>query len=332
VEPLNVGVVGCAAIAARMVIPAMMQSPHYNLVAVASRQQEKATDYATRFNCEAIVGYDALLQRTDINMVYIPLPTALHPEFAIKAFKAGKHVLLEKSLAVNYAEAREIVAAADTNKRLVQENFMFAFHRQFKLIKDILESGQLGELRCLRSSFGFPPFPDKENIRYQKELGGGALLDAGAYTIKIANLLLGSSLSVDAASMIIDEERNVDMHGSIYLTDANGIAFQSAYGFDHFYQCNLEIWGSKGKLTADRIFTAGPGIKPGIKIEFAGKTDTPDIEPDNHFLNLLENFSDTVQSGNFEKPHKDILNQANLLQEVRDRAKKTFSKKLAYDC
>lgn len=307
-----------------MVIPAILESPHYRLTAVASRQESKAKEFAGRFKTEAITGYQELLDRPDIEVIYMPLPTSLHLEWAVKSVRAGKHVLIEKSLAGSYADALAIVEAARENNRVVRENFMFAFHRQFRIIREIIAAGRLGAVRNIRSSFGFPPFPDEKNIRYQKELEGGALLDAGAYTVKIAQLLMGKKVTLAASSMTFDKAKQVDIHGSLYLTDDQAIGFQGAYGFDNFYQCNLEIWGSKGKLSAYRIFTAGPGVAPVIRIETAEGAEEVNIEPDNHFLNLLEDFYQTIQSGHFELEYEAVLNQAKLLQEVRDQSVKAF--------
>jgi predicted dehydrogenase len=123
-----------------------------------------------------------------------------------------------------------------------------------------VDGGQIGELRCVRASFGFPPFPDAGNIRYQPELGGGALLDVGAYPIKISQILLGENLSVTAAKTFVDSEKCVDIWGGGFLSQNDGPLFSEiAFGFDHHYQCGIELWGSRGKLTANRLFTAPPG-------------------------------------------------------------------------
>jgi predicted dehydrogenase len=319
-NPLRVGVMGCASIAERMVIPAILQTPGLMLHSIASRDPEKADRFASRFDARPVYTYEELADSPDINLIYMPLPTALHLEWAVRCLEAGKHVLLEKSLACNLAEAETIVNAARKKRLLVRENFMFAWHRQFSVLKEILASGRLGEIRCIRSSFGFPPFPDASNIRYSSELGGGALLDAGAYTVKVANLLLGEQVKIKACSMNFDTVRGVDLHGGIFMTAPGGVVVETAFGFDHFYQCNLEVWGSKGKLSANRIFTAGPGVKPQISLEFQGNTEHIEIEPDNHFANLLAGMVTQIQAGDFEPDYREILLQASLLHDCREMA------------
>ena len=319
-KKINIGVLGCASIADRMVIPAIKTSEHFKLIAVASRTIEKGRAYAEKFDCEFILGYENLLLRDDIDAVYIPLPTGLHFEWAIKALESGKHILLEKSLACTFAEAQKIISVAREKNLLVQENFMFEYHRQFELIKNILNEGVLGSLRCIRSSFGFPPFKDSDNIRYQANLGGGALLDSGAYTVKIASILTEDRPQIIAASLTNDESKGVDIFGGIMMKFPNGCIVETAFGFDHFYQCNLEIWGSQGKLTADRIFTAGPGISPKITIETAISNKVIEVEPDNHFVNLLNHFAAQIIDRTFDEAYNAILLQAELLEEIKQAA------------
>ena len=319
-KPLQVGVMGCASIAERMVIPAILESENLQLHTVASRDLSKAEKYAQKFGCLATEGYESLLHNSEIDLIYMPLPTSLHHHWAVLALKSGKHVLLEKSLACNLPETTEIIHAARKAGKLVKENFMFAYHAQMNKIREILSSGRLGQIRCIRSSFGFPPFPDASNIRYSKELGGGALLDAGAYTLKVASELIGENLSVGSASLSVDQKKGVDLFGGIFLTAPGGIVIETAFGFDHFYQCSLEIWGNRGKLTAERIFTAGPGISPKIRIEENGNQEIIEIAADNHFLNLLNAMTSVIESGDYENEYRAVLYQAALLEETRQKA------------
>lgn len=312
-KKLRTGILGCAKIAERMVLPAIQQSDYLKAVVVASRSLEKARYYGEKFDCEYVEGYEALVERDDIDVVYMPLPTGLHLDWAIKCLENGKHLLIEKSLALNYNEAEQILNLAEEKKLLVQENFMFCYHRQFKFVKKIIEDGQLGALRCIRSSFGFPPFPDADNIRYQKELGGGALFDAGAYTIKIAQLLAGFDVEVKAGCLSYDKDRGVDIFGSLFLQNNRGVAIETSFGFDNYYQCELEVWGSKGKLTADRIFTAGPGITPTITVETAAGKQVYQIESDNHFLNLINDFGRSIVDESLKPKYGEVLNQARLM-------------------
>ncbi|MCB0401914.1 MAG: Gfo/Idh/MocA family oxidoreductase [Flavobacteriales bacterium] len=319
-DRLRIGVLGCANIAGRSVIPAIKQVESLELVAVASRTRSKAEEYAQLFDCEAIEGYQALLDRDDIDVIYMPLPTGLHEEWVMKALQARKHVHIEKSLAMNYDEAQRMVDMARSKGLLIMENFMFLYHRQHDFVKELIAKGEIGELRCFRSSFGFPPL-DKDNFRYDKALGGGALLDAAAYTVRVSQLFLGNDLWVEAATLN-NHGAEVDIYGGAFLKSDNGLFSEVAFGFDNFYQCNYEIWGSHGKITAQRSFTPGPDFKPVITLEKQGGTEHFEVEAENHFINILKEFVRSVSENELEPKYEEILNQARLLQELKDKSNK----------
>jgi dTDP-3,4-didehydro-2,6-dideoxy-alpha-D-glucose 3-reductase len=315
---LKIGVLGCANIAKRSVIPALKSIADFELVAIASRTQTKADEFANEFDCEAIEGYQNLLDRKDIDTIYMPLPTGLHEEWVIKALNAGKHILIEKSLAMNYDSAHRMVELAREKGLLIMENFMFLYHGQHQFVKDLIAKGEIGELRCFRSSFGFPPL-DTDNFRYNKELGGGALLDAAAYTVRASQLFLGNDIWVEGATLN-NINTEVDLFGGAYLKTENGMFAEVAFGFDNFYQCNYEIWGSKGKIIAQRAFTPGVEFKPTITLEQQSEVFNYEVDPENHFVNILNEFKRCVLEKDVETKYEEILNQSRLLQELNDKS------------
>ena len=137
-QKIKIGVLGCASIAERSVIPAILSIPVFELIAVSSRSAEKANKFAQQFNCEAVVGYQNLLNRKDIDVIYIPLPTGLHEEWVLKTLAAGKHILIEKSVASNYFSAKKMVEMARKKGLLLMENFMFLHHQQHQLVKQLI--------------------------------------------------------------------------------------------------------------------------------------------------------------------------------------------------
>jgi dTDP-3,4-didehydro-2,6-dideoxy-alpha-D-glucose 3-reductase len=320
---INIGVLGFATVAKRSIIPAIIDlKEHFTLKGVASRTEDAAKACAVQFNTEPYVGYDVLLNSGQLDAVYIPLPNAMHAEWIEKALHRNIHVLVEKSLACSYEEVRHLNQMAEGKQLVLVENFQFRFHRQLSKIKELANDGTIGELRCVRSSFGFPPFSDTENIRYKQELGGGALLDAGAYPVKIAQMFLGNQIEVKASSLSVDPSCNVDIWGGAYLQQRHGPLFaELAFGFDHYYQCNLELWGSKGKLTANRIFTSPPGFSPEILLETADGREVIIVETDNHFQNMLMHVYRLITTGNdLEEEYEQNIVQARLLKEVKLKA------------
>ncbi len=319
---INIGVLGCADIAQRYIIPTLLNPRNnFSLVGVASRTKEKANIISEIFNTKAYHSYRELLDIDCLEAIYIPLPNSMHYEWVKKSLSRGLHVLVEKSLACSYEEVLELNKLATHHKLVLIENFQFRFHSQLKYILNILNKGYIGDLRNIRSSFGFPPFPNKDNIRYNKILGGGALLDAGAYLIKISQIILGSNVYVDSASLTFPADYEVDIYGSGCIRDNyTKIGNQIAFGFDNYYQCCLEIWGSEGKITTDRIFTAPPKYKPRIVIASKDGTETILLDEDNHFENMIQYFYNQIINKSFISECNANILQAKLINSFKNMA------------
>jgi len=319
---IKIGILSCANIAKRFVLPAIKQTPSFELYGIASRNPKKANQTASEFETKAFESYDKLIN-SPLDAVYIPLPNSLHYEWIKKSLNNNLHVLVEKSMTCSPEQTQELNTLAQSKGLVLIENFQFRFHSQMAYIQQVLKSGKLGELRNLRASFGFPPFSDSDNIRYQKQLGGGALLDAGAYPVKITQMFLGQDVFVDSASLAFQDDKEVDIWGSAFLKQKNGkLTAQIAFGFDHFYQNNLELWGVRGKLTATRIFTAGPGVKPEVIIETQDGKETIELPEDNHFVNMFNHFANCINTQqNLSDEYHQNINQGRLIGELSERAK-----------
>ncbi|HOU59753.1 MAG TPA: Gfo/Idh/MocA family oxidoreductase [Kiritimatiellia bacterium] len=318
-QTLRIGVMGCSSFARRAMIPALAQCANVRLVAVASREADKANRMAAEFGCRGVAGYAELLKREDVDAIYMPLPTGLHEEWCPRALEAGKHLLVEKSFAATEASAAAMVALARARNRLVFENFQFQTHSQWARLSSFMTSGEIGAVHLVRSTFGFPPLP-KTNFRWDKALGGGALLDAGAYMTKVSQLLLGLGLEVRGASLQMDEETGVDRYGEAMLRNAQGQVAQVAFGFDYYYQCRVELLGTKGKVSSNRVLTAPPDHVPSLSIETPNGSCEEMLPPDNHYVKMWRWFADAVASGEYQS-HWDILcDQAHLLNEIRKAA------------
>ena len=322
---INIGVLGVASIAVRSVIPAINSLPNYfKLAGIASRDCSKAESISSSFACRAYGSYQSLLTDTSIDAIYIPLPNSLHYPFVKMALENGKHVLVEKSLGCNLAEVEEMVEVAKAKKLVLLENFQFRFHSQLSAVLQLLNEGNIGDLRSMRVAFGFPPFSDPKNIRYSPELGGGALLDAGAYAVKIAPYFLGDDIFLAHASMSDDPNRGVDIWGGGVLQQRNGpLHCHFAYGFDHHYKCSLELWGSKGTLRTNRIFTAPPRFRPVLFIETQEGMEERILPSDDHFKNMVKYFYSLITSA---KPvlleYEQNLQQAKLINDFKTYAQR----------
>ena len=303
-KKIRIGVLGCANIAHRSMIPALLSMPEqFELVAVASRTQDKAKKFAQEFCCEAVAPYDALIQREDIDAIYLPLPTGLHKEWINKALCARKHVYSEKSIAFSLTDAQEMVENAQQYQVALMEGFMFQYHSQNLMVKKMLADGAVGEIRYFTGSFGFPPFPDANNFRYNRGVGGGAIFDACGYPVRAAFFVLEDALKVQAASVYYDKIHESSLFGSAFLQGENGIGASISFGFDNYYQCNYQIWGTKGKLTANKAYTPKIDQPTTLIWEHDYKTEIIDCKADNHFIKAMMEFHHIITDPAFREKH-----------------------------
>ena len=229
------GVLGNATIARRCVMPAINKSANGTLQALATRSPEHAGKVASENRIAQIYdNYDALLLDSEIDAVYIPLPNHLHRPWALNALKAGKHVLCEKPLACNAKEAREMVAAARDTGRLLMEAFMYRFHPRSRRIKQMVAEGSIGTPCLVRSAFCFrmgeKDWINTHNARLKPEMGGGALLDVGCYSVSVARWLLGGEpTQVQAQAVYHSGGADVHLVGSMRFGDSGLAAFEASF-------------------------------------------------------------------------------------------------------
>jgi predicted dehydrogenase len=317
-EKIRIGVLGGASVAERIMIPAILSIPDkYELVAIASRTKENAQKFSSLFNVEGLVGYDSLVDRKDIDAIYMPLPTGLHEEWITKSLKTDKHIFAEKSLAMSFESAQELVNLAKSKNLLLMENFMFRYHSQHKYAFSILKNEELGKIRLFRSQFGFPPM-DSNNFRYKKELGGGSLLDAAAYAVRVSQWFFGSKQTVLSAVLYIKDD--VDIHGNATLSSDTNVVSQLSFGFDNYYRCNYEFWGSEGNLLAERAFTPKANDNTTMILNKNGQSKQIIMEKDNHFVNILNEFYLSIQNHDHTQHLDDILNQSKILTDIQEKA------------
>jgi predicted dehydrogenase len=194
----------------RRVAPGITVSPITQLIGIASRDMTRAEQAAQTFGAQkAFASYEALLASEDIDAVYISLPNSLHAEWIIKAAEAGKHVLCEKPLTSNVTEAQHAVRACEKAGVLLMEAFMYRHHPQHTLVKELITGGDIGELNTIRSRFTFY-LPPSNNVRWQRTLAGGALMDIGCYCINVSRYLFDAEPCSAQAQWAIIESHGVD--------------------------------------------------------------------------------------------------------------------------
>ena len=252
------GVLSTAKIGTKKVIPAMQLGEYCKFTAIASRQLEKAQAAARRLGIEKAYGsYEELLADCDVDAIYLPLPNHLHVPWAIKALKAGKHVLCEKPIGLNAAEAQELLEASRKFPRLkVMEAFMYRHHPQWQWAKKRVSEGKIGELRTIQSFFSYYN-TNPDNIRNKADIGGGGLMDIGCYCISLSRFIFGAEPRRVCGIMEEDPEMKVDRLTSGILEFASGTStFTCATQLVRYERVN--IFGTKGRIEIEIPFNTPP--------------------------------------------------------------------------
>ncbi|MEU6393831.1 Gfo/Idh/MocA family oxidoreductase [Streptomyces sp. NPDC046939] len=319
--PVSLGVLGCADIAWRRTLPAVLAVDGIEVAAVASRDPEKARRFATRFGCSAVTGYEALLARDDIDAVYIPLPAMLHADWIERALRAGKHVLAEKPLSADHATTVRLLGLARSADRVLVENFMFPHHSQLGRIAELRRS--VGTLRSFSSAFTIPPKP-ADDIRYLPAVGGGALLDVGVYPLRAALHLLGPDLDVAGAVLRVDRTRGAVLSGSVLLHTADGVPAHIDFGMEHAYRADYEFVGTDGTLAVERVFTPPATYRPVVLVTREGRQEEVILAEDDQAANTVRWFADAVAGRAVSHGHTETVHLARLVGQVERQAKTTF--------
>lgn len=313
-EPVRVGVLGCADIARRRVLPALAAAPGAEVAAVASRDPAKAAELAARFGCRPVSGYSALIELAGIDAVYIPLPAALHADWAEIALRAGKHVLAEKPVCTDPRRTSRLFDLARAHGLTLMENVMFVHHRQHATARRLVADGALGELRSFQAAFAVPERPAGD-IRYDRALGGGALWDVGVYPLRAALHFLGPSVSAVGAVLTGTPGREVSTCGAALLKASGGVSVQLAFGLDHAYLSRYTLWGSTGRLTVDHAFTPPASHVPVLRLERGPAAEEIRLEPDDQVAGTVGAFVAAVRAG-VSPAREATIRQAELLDQI----------------
>lgn len=263
------GVLGASKIGRTKVIPAMQKGQHSSVIAIASRDLAKAQADAEALGIERAYGsYEALLADPDIEAVYNPLPNHLHVPWSIRAAEAGKHVLCEKPIGLNAEECRELIAVQQRTGVIIGEAFMVRSHPQWWRVRELVRSGEIGEVRSIFGVFSYFNH-DAQNIRNVVEWGGGALMDIGCYPIQVSRFILGEEPLRVSASMDRDPQSHIDR-----LTSAI-VEFPSTHllftcGTQMIRAQRVEIYGTKASVTVEIPFNPLPDRPARILIDRTG--------------------------------------------------------------
>ena len=265
-QKIRWGVLGVAKIATAKVIPAMQRSEWSEVTAIASRDLEKARESASSLGLPKAYGsYEELLSDPDVDAIYNPLPNHMHVPWSIRAAEAGKHVLCEKPIGLSSAECLELMEVRDRTHVQISEAFMVRTHPQWLRTRDIVRSGQIGEIRSILAAFSYFN-RDPQNIRNIREWGGGALMDIGCYPIQISRFLFEREPLRVCGAFERDPDMEVDRLISGVLDFGSGHSVFTCSTQMTPYQ-RVQVLGTKGRIEIEIPFNAPPDRKTRLWID-----------------------------------------------------------------
>jgi predicted dehydrogenase len=314
---VNWGILSTAGIAQKQLIPAIQRASNAQVTAIATSSDiEKARQIADTFSIEKVYGgYEEQLDDPAIDAVYIPLPNHLHKEWVIAAARKGKHILCEKPAAVtaaDFEEMREVCAEQDV---VFMEAFMYHFHPQHARVKEIIASGEIGDVSYMRAAHSFMMEDKESNVRVKYTEGGGSLYDIGCYAIHAIRNVLGKepkTVHVDA----VKDAQGIDTASYGLLTFEDGMRATFDTSFDLADRNEYEVAGSKGRILVPRAFrpdrNGGDGL---VIVETNGVTRTETIHADQYCLQA-EHVSTAVLTGNYtvKNDHENTANNMRVLE------------------
>jgi D-xylose 1-dehydrogenase (NADP+, D-xylono-1,5-lactone-forming) len=296
----------------RLFLPGAREGNGVEIFAVASRDRQTAEQYARENDIPRAHGsYEELLADPDIDVVYIPLPNALHIEWSIRALEYGKHVLCEKPLSRRSEEVDRAFDAAERANRLLMEAFMYRHHPQTRRLTELVRDGAIGRLRVIRAAFGFVA-PDPENVRLSAGLDGGGLMDVGCYCVSAARLLAGEPIRVSAEQSLGGDAVDVAFAATMRHPDDVLSHFDCGLALDS--RDLLEVVGDAGSLLLEDPWHCR---NPLIQLRRDGQTERIEIERANSYRLEAENLSAAIRGEATPLlTREDALGQARTIEAL----------------
>jgi predicted dehydrogenase len=320
------GVLGASHFALHKMIPAMQAAGDTPVVAIASRDEAKAAATARALGIpKTYTRYEDLLAAPDVDGVYIPLPNHLHVPWAERAAAAGKHVLVEKPVALGAAEAGRLLAARDAHKVLIAEAAMTRVHPRWLAARELVRKGKIGQLGAFVGSFGYDLSARRENVRFAPDMGGGVLLDVGFYPVTMSRFCFDDEPTVVAAAMAHDADAGVDVMTSAILQFPRGHAIFTC-GMQLAPQQRAQLLGSKGHIDLGHAWNPASDQPCALVLETSDRLEvtaaqTIEFAPVNQYTILAQLFARAAATGGPAPiPLEDSIKNMSVLDALRRSA------------
>ena len=295
------GVLGVSHFAVKKMIPAMQAARDTPVVAIASRDRARAEAAAGALGIAKAYGsYEELLADPDIDAVYNPLPNHLHVPWAERAAAAGKHVLVEKPVARDAAEARRLLEIRDAYGVLICEAAMVRVQPRWLAVRELVRNGKLGELRGFMGTFGYD-LTYRDNVRYKPDMGGGVLLDVGFYPVTMSRFCFDAEPTAVLAHCDRESADGVDVLTSGVLRFPRGQAVFTC-GMQLAPVQRAQLLGSKGHIDLLHAWNPAPDRPSLLVLETSANLEAPTAEriefvPTNQYSILVELFARAARGG-----------------------------------
>ena len=316
------GVLSTAKIGIDKVIPATAAAERCEVVAIASRDVERARAAAFELGIARAFGsYEDLLADPDVDAVYNPLPNHLHAEWTIAAARAGKHVLCEKPLATTSADAERMIQACEAEGVLLMEAFMYRLHPTWEAVTSFVASGRIGELKTVQSWFSYFN-DDPGDIRNLVETGGGALYDIGCYCVNLSRMLFGAEPERVGGSVLRDPVMGIDVLTSGILDFGDVVATFTCSTRAEPDQ-RVHIYGTDGRISIEIPFNIPPDRPTRVFVTAGGdppvrpETEVLTFDPANEYTIQAERFAAAVlDGGQVPIPPSDAVGNLRVIEEL----------------
>ena len=320
---INWGILSTANIVSRRFMPAISKSDRACAYAVASRDAERAKVFAAEFDTPRHFGsYQELIDDPEVEVVYVALPNEWHAEWSIKAARAGKHVLCEKPMALDARQALEVADECRKNGVLLMEAFMYRLNPRTRMIKEVIDSGTLGEVRAITSEFGFMLEP-RHASRLIPGKGGGSLMDIGCYCVNFCRCIFGAEPISVLASAHNHPDVGCDMTFSGVLEFTGGRVGMISSSFETAFHSTARVAGTQSILRIEKPFNPSEQGDIGFDVQMPdGKTQSFEVEAVEQFLVEIDSFSDSVREGKpvALDPYEDAIPNIRVIDALRASA------------
>ena len=310
---VKIGVIGCSSIARRLIIPTIYDSSNYELIIVGSSDSNKCKEIAEIYNCQC-GSYIDVLANKDVEAIYVSLPNSLHYYWGKEVLKSGKHLFLEKPFTTKIEETIELLNFAKDKNLIAKEAVSYLYSPVLNQIRNLVQKN-IGTVKLIIANFGIPEL-DSKDIRYSRELGGGAILDMLIYPLTFALDYMGD-MEVVSSKIKFHDKYKIDTEGYFHINNKVVNAYLN-YGIGLSYNNSITIWGDNGILTASRIFSRPKDLENKIQIEKNGLLEYVDVPKCNQYLAMLDNFYELIENNSIEID-EDIIKRNSIVTNIYNK-------------